>query len=137
MDYTYKYMNPQLTERVSHLYDITYKKPNLPTFYSKILYNEYTQMLEELEKNLMKINKFNFIINNIPKKAMEQNSKKNVKITYSNMRETLSQFGKVQKIEIYHGTVYVQFITFQQAFSTHELINNMQLGENIIKTKVI
>ena len=130
-------MNPQLTDRVSHFYDITYKKPDLPTFYSKISYSAYTRMLEELENELMKINEFNFIIKNIPKKAMEQDSRKNVKITYSNMRETLNQFGKVQKIDIYHGTVCVKFRTSQQACGTHELINNMQLGENIIKTKVI
>ena len=89
------------------------------------------------ENELMKINNFNLLIKNIPLFAVRSSDRKKVKVSYANMRDTFNDFGHIKKLEIFKGNAYLGFKTGKEASETHKLINNMQLGENIIKTKVI
>ena len=138
MNTTLRYLNPVLTDRVNHLLDNTYGPlPSPPKLSSGVTHAEYREKLENYEIELIKVNGFNFMIKNVPLFAQSSSTKKNVKVTYAALRDTFNEFGNVTKISVFKGTVFLTFKTRKQAEETHDLINNMQMGKNIIKTKVI
>jgi len=138
MDSSLRYLNPSLTDRVTRLIELTYGIiPPPPKFEKNVTHCIYKERLETYENELMKINNFNLLIKNIPLFAVRSSDRKKVKVSYANMRDTFNDFGQVKKLEIFKGNAYLGFKTGKEASETHKLINNMQLGENIIKTKVI
>lgn len=133
-----RYLNPPLTDRVNKLIEITYGNvPPSPKCEKNITHCDYREKLETYENELMKINGFNFLVKNVPLYAVQSTDNKKVKVAYANMRDTFNGFGHVKKIELFKGNAYIGFATHHEAKETHRLINNMQLGENIIKSKVI
>lgn len=138
IDEKYRYLNPPLTDRINHLTDkLKGVIPQPPTFEKKLTHNEYKDILESYEIKLLKENRFNFIIRNVPLKAVSASTGENIKVTYVSLRDTFNQFGDVKRLEICRGNAYIAFKNKTQAKETHNLINNMQMGENIIKTQVI
>ena len=138
MNSALRYLNPVLTDRVNHLIDNTYGPlPSPPKFTNGITHAEYHEKLENYEIELIKTNGFNFMIKNVPLYAQSSATKKDVKVTYAALRDTFNEFGTVRKISVFKGVVFLTFKTKKQAEETHKLINNMQMGKNIIKTKVI
>lgn len=138
MDPSLRYLNPVLTDRVNHLLEKTYGVlPEPPKLTKKMTHAQYKDELEKFEERLMKSNNFNLMIKNVPRFAISSETKKMVKVTYLALRDTLNQFGRVYKIEVFNGNVYIGFHKQNDAVSTHSQINNMQMGENIIKTKVV
>jgi hypothetical protein len=138
MDASMRYLNPDLTDRVNKLVELTYgTRPPPPKLSSNVTHAKYKEELEKYEMDLMKVNNFNMLIRNVPSFAIQAPEMKKVKVTHSNMRDTFNVFGTVKKIQLFKGNAYISFKTKKQALETHKLINNMQLGENIIKTKVI
>ena len=138
MDSSLRYLNPSLTDRVNHLIEMTYGiTPPQPKFEKNVTHCVYKEHLETYENELMKINGFNLLVKNVPLFAVQSSDRKKVKVSYANMRDTFNDFGHLKKIELFKGNAYLGFKTKKEASETHKLINNMQLGENIIKTKVI
>ncbi len=138
MNSALRYLNPVLTDRVNHLIDNTYGPlPSPPKLTNGITHTEYREKLENYEIELIKTNGFNFMIKNVPLYAQSSATKKDVKVTYAALRDTFNEFGTVRKISVFKGVVFLTFKTKKQAEETHNLINNMQMGKNIIKTKVI
>ena len=138
MNSALRYLNPVLTDRVNHLLENTYGHlPSPPKLSNGITHAEYREKLENYEIELIKVNGFNFMIKNVPLYAQNSATKKDVKVTYAALRDTFNEFGTVKKISVFRGVVFLTFKTKKQAEETHNLINNMQLGKNIIKTKVI
>ncbi len=138
MNSALRYLNPVLTDRVNHLIDNTYGPiPTPPKLSNGITHAEYREKLENYEIELIKANGFNFMIKNVPLYAQSSATKKDVKVTYAALRDTFNEFGTVRKISVFKGVVFLTFKTKKQAEETHNLINNMQMGKNIIKTKVI
>lgn len=138
MNSTLRYLNPVLTDRVNHLIDNTYGPlPSPPKLTNGITHAEYREKLENYEIELIKTNGFNFMIKNVPLYAQSSATKKDVKVTYAALRDTFNEFGTVRKISVFRGVVLLTFKIKKQAEETHSLINNMQMGKNIIKTKVI
>ena len=138
MNSALRYLNPVLTDRVNHLIDNTYGPlPSPPKLTNGITHTEYREKLENYEIELIKTNGFNFMIKNVPLYAQSSATKKDVKVTYAALRDTFNEFGTVRKISVFKGVVFLTFETKKQAEETHNLINNMQMGKNIIKTKVI
>ena len=90
-------------------------------------------LLDKLENELVK-NNFNFILKNIPDSAPLSETGIIETITYSHMRDTLSQFGKLSRLKIIRGTVYVKFTEQTSCVLCHSLLNNMQIGTNIVTT---
>lgn len=134
----YRYLNPVLTDRINHLTEKIQRFTLPPPEFEKTpTNNKYKEILEEYEIKFLKKNGFNFIIRNVPRTAIESYSGKKVNVTYASLRDTFNQFGSVRNLEICRGNVYITFKTTKQAMGTHDLINNMQMGENIIKTQVI
>ena len=60
-----------------------------------------------------------------------------VAIKYVHMRDTLRQFGTLLMFHMIRGTVYAKFAEQDSCMKTHSLINNMMMGDNIIKTEVV
>ena len=138
MDSSLHYLNPSLTDRVNRLIELTYGTiPPPPKFDKNVTHCIYKECMEKYENELMKINGFNILIKNVPLFAIRSSDRKKVKVSYSNMRDTFNDFGHLKKLEMFKGNAYIGFKTKKEASDTHKLINNMQLGENIIKTKVI
>jgi hypothetical protein len=98
---------------------------------------KYDDILNKLETHLIKRKNFNFIVNNLPVYATEQSTNQIVFTNYENIRDTLSQFGKIEQLEVVNSTAYVRFASTIDAKRTHSLINNMMIGDNIIHTTVV
>ena len=138
MDSSLRYLNPVLTDRVNKLIEITYGViPAPPKIEKNVTHNVYREQLEKYEIELLNLNGFNFMIKNLPIFAIQSSNKKKVKVSYANMRDTFNEFGQVKKLKLFRGNAYIGFESKKDATETHNLINNMQMGENIIKTKVI
>ena len=138
MDRSLRYLNPLLTDKVSKLLELCENKPSTkPLLWKGMSTEKYSSTLEKYEKEIAGNLGFNFILSNIPSHAIQAHDNKKVKVTYTAMKDTFNQFGDVYKIEMYKGTAYIKFKTKLQAKETHGLVNNMQIGENIVKTKVI
>ena len=98
---------------------------------------KFTKFLTSVEKHVMKHNGFNLIIRNVPRVAEMRESRQAVEIKYAHIRDTLREFGYLTSFHMIRGTVYVKFVEKETATRTHELINNMLMGSNILKTEVI
>ena len=85
----------------------------------------------------MKQNGFNMIIRNVPRIAEMRESRQAVEVKYAHIRDTLRQFGYLVSFHMIRGTVYVKFAEKETASRTHDTINNMLMGTNILKTEVI
>ena len=98
---------------------------------------KFETFLENVEKTIMKTNGFNIIIQNIPNFAQMSETDEKVAIKYIHMRDTLRQFGNLLMFHMIRGTVYAKFADQNSCKKTHSLINNMMMGDNIIKTEVV
>jgi hypothetical protein len=95
---------------------------------------KYVELLEKVELFIVRRMGFNFILRNIPDVGQLCESGSTTKIGYQEMKDTLNQFGHLESIEIVKGTVYAKFDNPEPC---HKLINNMQMGQNIITTKLV
>jgi hypothetical protein len=98
---------------------------------------KFTMFLTSVEKHVMTHNGFNMIIRNVPRVAEMRESKQAVEVKYAHIRDTLREFGYLVTFHMIRGTVYVKFAEKDTATRTHGLINNMQMGTNILKTEII
>ena len=93
--------------------------------------------MKDLETYVAKLSRYNMKVQNIPEKGILCDTNKETKIGYQNMRDTFSQFGNIKDILLVRGTVYVQYSHKQDSIKTCRMINNMQMGKNIIKAEII
>jgi hypothetical protein len=113
----------ELLKQVNHTLNLQNIRPNPEKF--KVV-------IGKLESHLLKNSQYNFVIKNLPSHAESKyQGRRQSKVTYSAMRDTLNEFGKVTNMFINHG---VGYFTMDNHRQTHDLINNMQLGRNIIRT---
>jgi len=139
-----RYLNPKGCDRTIdlmsysndiHIDDKTVQELQLITISRKA--DKLQGVLDKLEIQIMKSCGFNFAIHNIPTHASDLVTDVVTPTNYENIRATLEQFGKVDQLKIIRGTVYTRFSNSNVCNSTHSLINNMQMGENIINTLVV
>ena len=138
MDPVLRYLAPRDHDRVVELvrkYDFTV--PNITTQVQvlKIIKSskKYLELLEKIERQAAKHAGFNFFLKNIPDFGQLQETGFDTKIGYSEIRETLNQFGTVHKLDIIKSTAYV---TFDDPKPCHQLVNHMQMGSNILTSNV-
>jgi len=96
--------------------------------------NKFNIILKKIEKKLLKKSNYNLVIRNIPRYAVSVSTRTEVPVTYQSLRDTINQFGDIKSMYINYG---VSFIKMSNNESTHALLNNMELGNNIISTEVI
>ena len=138
MDQSLRYLAPCEHDRVHELlskYPCEYPKLSTHIQIVKIFRDskKYLELLERLELFIIKSAGFNFIIRNVPDFAQLRDTGKTVKVGIDEMRETLEQFGNVENIGIVRGLVCAKF---DDPEPCHRLINNMQMGQNILSTKI-
>ena len=92
---------------------------------------------EELLLKILKGAKVNFVIKNLPKYGQNQNNREVAEVNAKSIRDTMNEFGKVNDAVVFRNNAYIWFESDNDAKHVHSLINNMQLGKNIIITKVI
>ena len=149
--FSLRHLSPLAHDRVSELLQ---KEPCDPSFIIKAIpvlqmihtlaqfnpvgaINKFTRFLSSVEAHVVKQNGFNMIIRNVPRVAEMRESKQAVEVKYAHIRDTLREFGYLLTFHMIRGTVYVKFAEKDTATRTHELINNMQMGSNILKTEII
>jgi 5,10-methylene-tetrahydrofolate dehydrogenase/methenyl tetrahydrofolate cyclohydrolase len=93
-------------------------------------------LLNKLEKSYAK-SRYNFVLRDIPVSAPLRDNGVIETVGYQHMRDTLSQFGNVSDIQIVRGTVYVKFVEQSSCVLCHSMINNMQIGDNIVRTSCL
>jgi hypothetical protein len=94
---------------------------------------KYSELLERIELFILNRAGFNLIVKNVPQFAELRESRNTVRVGLEEMRDTLEQFGKVENIGMVRDVVYARF---DDPEPCHRLINNMQMGQNIISTKI-
>ena len=95
-----------------------------------------TLFLTRLEKHLVK-NRYNVIIKGIPDKGILCDTGLVETIGYPHMRDTMKQFGSFSRMHLIRGTLYIQFKHETSCTMCHNLLNNMQMGDNIITTEMV
>jgi hypothetical protein len=136
MDSTLRYLAPTDHDRVQKLlekYPCEYPNISNHIQLSKIFRDskKYLELLEKIELFAIRKAGFNFVIKNVPEWAELRNSRNSVRVGIEEMRDTLELFGRVKKIDMVRDTVYS---SLDDPDPCHRLINNMLLGENIIRT---
>jgi hypothetical protein len=139
VDKTLRYLAPIEFDRVKELFDrYPCECPNVTTHLQvvKIFKDpiKFIDILEKLETHIIRKAGFNIVIRNVPKFAQLRETYEIVKIGSEELRDTLEQFGAVKNIEFIGGVVYAKFE--EDATPCHRVINNMQIGQNIITTKL-
>ena len=92
------------------------------------------EVLQKVENILLKKSKYNIVIRNIPRYATSACDNNNVFVSHAAIRDTMNQFGHVNSLSLKYGVAY---ISMENNIETHNMINNMQLGKNIISTEVV
>jgi len=98
---------------------------------------KYKELLAKIETLLLKNSKYNMVIHNIPLEACEKYTNQTARITYKHIRDTLSEFGEIDQLEIIRGSVYTNFKNNDERCATYQLINNMQMGNNILNVVIV
>jgi hypothetical protein len=91
-------------------------------------------LLSKIEKQAIR-GRFNFILRGLPDSAPLQETNISETIGYPHVRDTMRQFGKFTTIQLIRGTVYVNFVNKSSCTLCHSLVNNMQVGTNIVTTE--
>ncbi len=111
--------------------------PNLSTHIQVIKIfkdrKKYLELLEKVELFVSRSAGFNFVVKNIPEFAQLRETGDTTRIGRDEMWDTLEQFGNLLALELIRGIAYAKFVDPEPC---HRLINNMQMGSNIIHTKV-
>ena len=139
MDPSLRFLAPREHDRVQELFKkFPCEYPKLSTCIQVIkifkVPAKYIELLEKVEMFIVRNAKFNCVIRNIPDVGQLRDTGATTKIGYQEMKDTLNQFGNLENIEIVKGTVYAKFDNPEPC---HKLINNMQMGQNIITTKLV
>jgi len=138
MDSSLRYLVPHEHDRVAELFKrYPCEYPNMSTHLQviKIFKNKskYLELLEKIEIFIIRTVGFNFIVKNVPEFAQLRETGETTRVGREEMWETLEQFGNLLSLEFMRGIIYAKF---EDPEPCHSLINNMQMGNNIIHTRI-
>lgn len=142
MDKSIRYLYPAGYDRVEFLMKKTKLSP--PRFETdfRIIQarrdkKKFIKLMDDSEEYLLKKSVFNIVIRNIPSEAEYLENNMKTKVTRKDLRETFEQFGDIDKLEIVHKHLYLKFKNNKDALTTHDLVNNMQMGDSKLKSDCI
>ena len=95
---------------------------------------KYNEVLDKIEKMVMKSFGYNLVLKNIPTHGELCETGQYVRIGYQNVRETMAKFGTVYDLCLIKNAAYVKFDNPQPC---HSLINNMMMGTAIVSTETV
>ena len=138
MDHSLRYLAPyehDTIQKLLEMYPCEY--PNMKTQFQLVKIfrdsKKYLELLERIELFILKNAGFNFMVKNVPEFAELRENRGTVRVGLEEMRDTLEQFGTVENIGMMRNVVYARF---DDPEPCHRLINNMQMGQNILSTKI-
>jgi hypothetical protein len=136
MDDTLRYLAPNDHERVSKFlakYHTDISKMDTQLQVVKILKNskKYIELLDKIEKMIMKQHGYNFILKNIPDVAEYSGTTTKCFVDYENILATMEKFGHVVAFDFIDRTAYVSFVNPHEC---HNAINNMMMGPNVLSS---
>jgi hypothetical protein len=138
MDSSLRYLVPHEHDRVAELFKrYPCEYPNMSTHLQVVKIfkdkSKYLELLEKIETFIIRIAGFNFVVKNVPEFAQLRETDDTTRVGREEIWETLEQFGNLLSLEFIHGIVYAKF---DDPEPCHGLINNMQMGKNIIHTRI-
>ena len=77
------------------------------------------------------------VIENVPDYGIRKSDNLPDRITARSIHDTIGQFGSVRDAVVFKNHAYVWFDEIDDAYNTHSLINQMKMGDNIIRTSVV
>ena len=140
-----RYLNSKITDRVLYLMKFTtcdkIFSDTMTNYLRLVKMNrdviKFNCLLEKIEYHLLKKSHFNFVIHNIPEYGVLCDTNKMEKIGYTHIHDTFKQFGNIDTFDIIRGSVYIKFSHNNIPLYTHNTINNMMMGNQIINTLVV
>ena len=122
----------QIYDRIHFLMKET-NSHDFPLFMNNKLHNSIVEQYEDI---LVGRSHFNFIMRNIPTWAIVDITGERVYVKYCHVRDTLRKFGRVRDLVVIRETAYAQYAHVNETQFAHSRLNNMQIGDNIIKTTI-
>ena len=138
-----RYLDPKGYDRVSFLE----KKSKYTPYYKKYIEKslkvinitknkeKFQTLMKETEAFLVKQSDYNIIIKNIPMHAELAEAPIVEKVTHRHLRDTFNNFGRLNALDIIQNNAYIQFRNCKDAKITHEKINGMCMGKNILTSE--
>jgi hypothetical protein len=102
--------------------------------HSAIFKKKVLEVLQKIEKSLLKRSNYNLVIRNIPKMAISRSDNEFVYVTHTAIKDTMKDFGNVSSVSMKYGVAYIQMTN---NVYTHNTLNCMQMGKNIITTEIV
>jgi len=99
--------------------------------------SKFTDFMNKTEDYLLSKSKYNIVIKNIPSHANYSENDMKTDVTHENLRATFNQFGLIDKLDIIHSHLYINFRLATSAIKTHKLVDNMQMGDSRLKSRCI
>ena len=146
----FRILEPGVYDRVNHLLETTIlddpimlqKLDNLTKILnasssSVAAKEKFVDVMTKVELHLLKKSRYNFTVRNIPEMAILSDTRLETRVTYSNIRDTVEQFGgggQIFSMYMNHGVAFFEMSTHAAVVETHKTLNRMQLGKNIITT---
>jgi len=96
-----------------------------------------TEAFSKLIKEQLLCGNVSLVIENIPDYGIRKSNNLPDRITAKSIHDTMRQFGSVRDAVVFKNHAYVWFDEIDDAFTTHSLINQMKMGDNIITTCVV
>jgi hypothetical protein len=139
MDDSLRYLAPDEHDHVVKFltkYDTDISKMDTQFQVLKILKSskKYIELLDKIEKMIMKQHGYNFVLKNIPDIAEYSGSTIQGVVDYENVLATMEKFGHVIAFDFIDRTAYVVFVN---PLVCHNAINNMMMGTNILSSCVV
>ena len=142
----YYYCNPNLCTIIRYLvrYD-NLSENDINKFLIKVNVAKISDKKDKLNDAFNKLIKIqlknadgiNFIISNIPKVGISKYDNKSISVNKKSIKDTMQCFGDVKKVDIHNNNAYIWFNNNKEDVKKiHNLLNNMQMGENIISTYI-
>ena len=129
--------DPIMLQKLDNLTKILNTRSNNASSSSVAAKEKFVDVMTKVELHLLKKSRYNFTVRNIPEMAILSDPRLETRVTYSNIRDTVEQFGgggQVFSMYMNHGVAFFEMSTHAAVVETHKTLNRMQLGKNIITT---
>jgi hypothetical protein len=126
-----------MLQKLDNLTKILNTRSNTSSSSSVAAKEKFVDVMTKVELHLLKKSRYNFTVRNIPEMAILSDTRLETRVTYSNIRDTVEQFGgggQIFSMYMNHGVAFFEMSTHAAVVETHKTLNRMQLGKNIITT---
>lgn len=142
-----RHLNPKACDRIADLIAYTGAEApelnlmiqtisNLAKTNPKFARQSLQTVIDAVEKRIV-AGHFNFVLRGLPPVAPLRANGVVEPVGYAHVRDTLIDFGSFSNLKIFRGNAYVNFVNEESSRECSSVLNNMQIGKNIIKAECI